>query len=164
MSCVTAKNHPLPSEYSSQCWLGRCTLQRLFSAFPGGPPGIGLLILRAATGATLAAQGLICLSSHFQESLGLLATEALLVATGLFILMGLLTPIFSVLATAECLSLAIFGISRSCGFLDSKLIVLQVIAGLIAIAFLGPGAFSFDARLFGWKEIVIPAAPHKPEE
>ena len=77
--------------------------------------------------------------------------------TGLFILIGFLTPIFSLLAAAECVSVAVFGISRSWSLLDSKLIVLQVTAGLIAIAFLGPGAFSFDARLFGWKEIVIPA-------
>lgn len=122
------------------------------------------MILRAATGAILAAQGLIYLSSHSQTTVGLLAAGVLLVVTGLFILIGFLTPIFSLLAAAECASIAVLGISRSWSLLDSKLIVLQVIAGLIAIAFLGPGAFSFDARLFGWKEIVIPAAPRKPEE
>jgi uncharacterized membrane protein YphA (DoxX/SURF4 family) len=122
------------------------------------------LILRAATGAILAAQGLICLLWHSQTTLGLLGAGVLLVVTGLFILIGFLTPIFSLLAAAECVSVAVLGISRSWSLLDSKLIVLQVIAGFIAIAFLGPGAFSFDARLFGWKEIVIPAAPHKPEE
>ncbi len=144
--------------------LGRCALQRLFSAFPGGPPGIGLLILRAATGALLAAQGLICLLWRSPATVGLLAAGVLLVVTGLFILIGFLTPIFSLLAAAECVSVAAFGISHSWSLLHPKLIVLQVTAGLIAIAFLGPGAFSFDARLFGWKEIVIPAAPHKPEE
>ncbi|MGB2634610.1 MAG: hypothetical protein WAM58_11810 [Candidatus Acidiferrum sp.] len=96
--------------------------------------------------------------------MGLLAAGVLMVVTGLFILIGFLTPIFSLLATAECVSVAVLGISRSWSLLDSKLIVLQVTAGLIAIAFLGPGAFSFDARLFGWKEIVIPAGARKPEE
>ncbi|MGO9841247.1 MAG: hypothetical protein ACLPZF_08635 [Candidatus Acidiferrales bacterium] len=120
--------------------------------------------MRAATGAILAAQGLVCLLWLSQTTIGLLAAGILLVVTGLFILAGFLTPIFSLLAVAECVSVAFLGVSRSWSLLDSKLIVLQVTAGLIAIAFLGPGAFSFDARLFGWKEIVIPAAPHKPEE
>jgi uncharacterized membrane protein YphA (DoxX/SURF4 family) len=112
----------------------------------------------------LAAQGLICLAWSSHASVSLLAVGILLVVTGVFILIGFLTPIFSLLAAAECVSAAVFGISLPGNLLDAKMIVLQVTAGLIAVAFLGPGAFSFDARLFGWKEIVIPATPHKPEE
>ena len=83
--------------------------------------------------------------------------------TGALILIGFLTPIFSALACLECLVVAAFGSCPSWSLFGSRFIVAQVTATLVAIAFLGPGAFSVDARLFGWKEIVIPAAPHKPE-
>jgi uncharacterized membrane protein YphA (DoxX/SURF4 family) len=144
--------------------MGGCTLQRLFSAFPGGPPGIGLLVLRTAAGATLAAQGIICLALHPHLTMAWLATAVLLTVTGIFILIGFLTPIFSPLAALQCLGIAVFGISFPWCLFDSKLVTFQATAILVATAFLGPGAFSLDARLFGWKEIVIPAAPHKPEQ
>lgn len=59
--------------------------------------------------------------------------------------------------------MAVFGVSFPRCLFDSKLVTFQATAILVAMAFLGPGAFSLDARLFGWKEIVIPAAQHKPE-
>jgi hypothetical protein len=40
--------------------------------------------------------------------------------------------------------------------LDSKAAIIDVIAITTAIAFLGPGAFSLDARLFGRRVIFIP--------
>jgi uncharacterized membrane protein YphA (DoxX/SURF4 family) len=143
--------------------MGRCTLQRLFSAFPGGPPGSGLLILRAATGATLAAQG-ISFFLHPQITGTLLVAGVLLTATGVFILIGFLMPIVSLLATVECLSMVVYGITLPHSLFSSKLVAIQAAAIFVAMALLGPGAFSVDARLFGWKEIVIPAAPHKPQE
>src|SRR5271169_3430261 len=144
--------------------MGRCTLQRLFSAFPDGPPGIGLLLLRTAAGATFAAQGILGLSLYPHMTAALLAAGILLTLTGVFMLIGFLTPIFSPLAALQCLSMAVFGISFPWCLFNSKLVTIQAIAILVALAFLGPGAFSLDARLFGWKEIVIPAAPHKPEQ
>lgn len=42
------------------------------------------------------------------------------------------------------------------GFVQSGTLLL---AGLfLVIALLGPGAFSIDARLFGWKQIRFPSA------
>jgi uncharacterized membrane protein YphA (DoxX/SURF4 family) len=144
--------------------MGRCTLQRLFSAFPGGPPGIGLLLLRTVAGATFAAQGILCLSLYPHLTGALLAAGILLTLTGVFILIGFLTPILGPLAALQCLSLAVFGNSLPWCLFDSKLVTIQATAILVALAFLGPGALSLDARLFGWKEIVIPAAPRKPEQ
>jgi hypothetical protein len=48
--------------------------------------------------------------------------------------------------------------------LDCKPFILHLIATATAISLLGPGAYSLDARLFGWREIVIPPAVHKPDD
>ena len=88
----------------------------------------------------------------------------LLLATGVSILIGFLTPVLAPLGGLECLSIAFSWFPAPVlGLFDSKLVTTQVIAMFAAVALLGPGAYSLDARLFGWKEIVIPASPHKPE-
>jgi hypothetical protein len=40
-------------------------------------------------------------------------------------------------------------------------ILMTIVAA--AVAFLGPGAFSVDARLFGRREIIIPHTPRSVE-
>ena len=88
----------------------------------------------------------------------------LLLLTGACLLIGFLTPILSPLAALECLGIVFswFPLPISSWF-GSTLAIAQMIAICVAIAFLGPGAFSLDARLFGWREIVIPPAPQNPE-
>jgi uncharacterized membrane protein YphA (DoxX/SURF4 family) len=88
----------------------------------------------------------------------------LLLLTGAGLLIGFLTPILSPLAALECLGSAFswFPLPISSWF-ESTLAITEMIAICLAIAFLGPGAFSLDARLFGWREIVIPPAPQNPE-
>jgi uncharacterized membrane protein YphA (DoxX/SURF4 family) len=87
----------------------------------------------------------------------------LLTITGVFILIGFLTPILSPLAALECAAFLIW-VPVPWGLLTSNLVVFPLITMFCAIALIGPGAFSLDAHLFGWKEIIIPAAPRKPEE
>lgn len=140
-------------------------LHRLFPAFPAGLPGVGLLLLRAVVGATLVAQGLGCLlfGGHSTALFPLIA--ALLVLSGVFILLGFLTPILSPLACIECLGIALSWLPPQMWILaGSKLAIAQLIAVSAAIALLGPGAFSIDARLFGWKEIVIPPVSRRPQD
>jgi uncharacterized membrane protein YphA (DoxX/SURF4 family) len=117
--------------------------------------------LRTAAGSLLAGQGIIGLVLCPHLAMALVVAAVLLTGTGVLILIGFLTPVFSVLAGLECLSMATFRICPSWNLLDSKLVLIQATAIFVAIAFLGPGAFSLDAWLFGWKEIVIPAAPPK---
>src|SRR5579864_5708015 len=50
--CVTV------TSYVSDKALGSPALQRLYSTFPGGRPGVGLLLLRVAVGVSAAATGI----------------------------------------------------------------------------------------------------------
>ena len=139
-------------------------LHRLFSAFPGGLPGVGLLLLRVVVAATLVGHGILCLQSSGRVTLVVSVSTALLLLSGGCLLIGFLTPILSLLAGLECLGIACswFPFQLLSPF-ESKLALAPLIAMSAAIALLGPGAFSLDARLFGWKEIVIPPAPRAPQ-
>jgi len=144
--------------------IGRCSLHRLFSAFPAGPPGVGLLLLRAVVGITVAAQGILCLYSRGHLTVTMVVSAMLLLVSGISIVIGFMTRILCPLAGFACMGIALSWFPLpGWNLFDSKLIVAQMIAISAAIALLGPGAFSIDARLFGWKEIVIPPAPHTPE-
>jgi uncharacterized membrane protein YphA (DoxX/SURF4 family) len=140
-------------------------LHRLFSAFPAGFPGVGLLLLRVVVGATLLAHGVLCLLSPERLTLNLSVICALLLLSGLCLLIGFLTPIVSLLACFEALGIAFSVLPAPLtNSFDSKLALAPIVAISLAIALLGPGAFSLDARLFGWKEIVIPPASRSPQE
>ncbi len=140
-------------------------LHRLFSAFPAGFPGLGLLLLRVVVAVALVGHGILCLQSSDRVTLAVSLPLGLLLLSGFCLLIGFLTPILSLLACLESLGIAFsWGPLQLMTPLESKLALLPIIAIAGAIALLGPGAFSIDARLFGWKEIVIPPACRPPQE
>ncbi len=132
-------------------------LQRLFSTFPGGWPGIGLLLLRAMVGFILMAHGLVNLKNWSSSAPVTLAVGALAFAGGFCLLSGFLTPIAGVLVGIGGLGLTFFSsILPTLDLSDGKLVIVNVIVISVAIALLGPGAFSLDALMFGRREISIP--------
>jgi putative oxidoreductase len=122
-------------------------LQRLFSTFAKGWPGMGLLCLRLGTGIVLFHDGVVgsVESPHQQHFLGLLIEAA----AGLFLCAGLWTPI----AGGATAIIGLWGAFSRPADLWSQLQLAILGAGL---AMLGPGAWSVDARLFGRKRINIP--------
>jgi putative oxidoreductase len=80
--------------------------------------------------------------------LAALATPMLAIVAGLFLLAGLWTPIAGSLVAA-------IGIWFACTHAeDPQASVLLATIGA-ALALVGPGAWSIDARLFGWKRIDV---------
>jgi uncharacterized membrane protein YphA (DoxX/SURF4 family) len=135
-------------------------LQRLFSTFPDGRPGIGLLILRAAVGAIATVQGTLYLSGSVDRAPLTIAIGLVLVASGASLVIGLLTPVASLLVGLCTLGIALSWIPASAiALISPRLMAFGVIITAVAIALLGPGAFSVDGYLFGRREIVIPPSP-----
>jgi uncharacterized membrane protein YphA (DoxX/SURF4 family) len=127
-------------------------VRRLFSSFARGWPGVGLLLLRVAAGSSLIVRSILALENAPTFGTGFFQ---LFVATaGLLLITGLWTP---VVATAMVL-LELWRIISRHGDPASGLLLCAV--GL-AIALLGPGAWSLDARLFGWKRIEIDTQKNK---
>jgi putative oxidoreductase len=126
----------------------RNSLQKLFCTFPSGSPGLGLLLLRGFVALTLIVQGLPFFRSQELPELGWFVAAIVLVCAAC-LLVGFLTPIIATITSVG----AIAGITSGLQFPAYSLIALVVLA--VAIALLGPGAFSIDSQLFGRREILI---------
>jgi len=123
-------------------------LQKLFSAFPGGWPGVGLLLLRLLIGIAVAVQTVAYVQSTELHVADLLVVALVLIGAGC-LLVGFVTPVAAAL-------IGVIAVSLGFSTLRHSLDYFEVIVLAIAIGLLGPGAFSIDARMFGRREILIP--------
>lgn len=119
-------------------------MRRLFSNFAQGRPGAGLLIMRLAAGIALAFSGTTGLLSA--SSLELAILHVLAIAGGILLTLGLWTPIAGLLVA----TIQLWAIFSQSGDSWTRILLIALGAGL---ALVGPGAWSVDARLFGWKRI-----------
>jgi uncharacterized membrane protein YphA (DoxX/SURF4 family) len=122
-------------------------VQRLFSTFPGGLPGSGLVLLRAAAAIPLVQQGIAGLLTASSPAVVILQLVAM--GAAVLLLVGLWTPVAGVLIAVTELGLAFSHPTDPWTYLH-----LGVLGA--ALAMLGPGGWSVDARLFGRKHIQIP--------
>lgn len=122
-------------------------LRRLFSTFATGWPGAGLLLMRAVAGSASMAHGITVLLGR--STMEAFALNLLAAGVGLLLLAGLWTPVAGgMLALVELwLALLHWG--------DPSVHLLLGTLG-VALALIGPGAWSADARIFGWRRIDIP--------
>ncbi len=126
-------------------------MQRLFSTFPAGPPGVGLLLLREALAGTFLLLAATSMASPERSSALSMLVAVLAGGGGAALLFGFLTPFAAAAGlTALCLG---FLRSSPAVVLNRELAAVLVIIGVVCVALLGPGAFSLDARLFGRREI-----------
>ena len=112
--------------------------------FPQGGPGVALLLLRISVAAIL----LINAANHpLVSSSRLLFACVVLISLSLII--GFLTPYLSVIACAAAIANLLFGPNAG------NLVCVLLVINAAAVALLGPGAYSVDARLFGRRVTVV---------
>ena len=120
--------------------------------FPQGGPGIGLLLLRIAAAGMFAMN--LTHGYNFSSSALHWFTFSLIGLISLALVLGFLTTILTVIACAA----AVVNL-----LLDQPIDVVHVLRILTSAAlfFLGPGAYSVDARLFGLRVTVVPPRKDK---
>jgi uncharacterized membrane protein YphA (DoxX/SURF4 family) len=129
----------------------------MFSMFPDGWPGAGLLLLRVAGGVVLIIQSAAYLGA--KHDLGFIVLAVVLGTVGFLLLIGFLSRFVALVA-------AIAGVSTVFSWLPGSNIgpleipMTAVLSAVIAVSVIcmGPGALSLDAHLFGRREIIIPTS------
>ena len=119
-------------------------LQRLFSTFADGWPGLGLLLQRLLTGTIL----LYCGITHLGKASQFvpITPHTIAAGAGILLLVGLWTPVGGALVTI----VELWIVSLRVG--DPLVPLMLAILGA-TLAMIGPGAWSIDARLFGRKHM-----------
>jgi putative oxidoreductase len=132
-------------------------VRRLHSTFAHGPAGIGLLIIRVVAGAALLTHAVTALRDSPQT--GVMLFSAFSASLGVLLLVGLWTPVAGVLA-------ALTSFAGAYWLCTDQWYCLRIGMLSLALALLGPGAWSVDARLFGWRRLEIgdPKKPPPPAE
>lgn len=122
-------------------------MRRLFSTFARGWPGIGLLVLRVVLGISLIWRAVGRLSGDPSPHMTVLSVLG--IGTGLLLLIGLWTPVAATLVAA-------IQVWKICWKFGDPWIYLLLGTIAVAVTMLGPGFWSVDARIYGWKRIDLP--------
>jgi putative oxidoreductase len=126
-------------------------VQRLFSTFADGWPGLGLLLLRLLASAELIRFGITSIREGVSPEPLILQLVGM--GAGVFLFIGLFTPVAGALAALTTMWIAVSHFSS-----DSRDPWITFVPAILAaaVAMIGPGAWSIDARLFGRKHIDLP--------
>ena len=114
-------------------------VRRLYSTFAGGWPGTGLLLLRLVIGSALVVRAASKL--WIDPPLNVTILAVLSIAAGILLILGLWTPIVGS-------SVALIQIWKMITLPGDKWVWLLLGTTGAALAMLGPGVWSIDARLF----------------
>ena len=126
-------------------------MQRLFSTFASGWPGAGLLLLRLLTAAALIHFGIVGLVEA--PPLATAVLQLIEAVLGILLLIGLWTPVAGALTAVVKVWIATSRYFSHSGDPWTPTVLAALGA---ALAMIGPGAWSIDARLFGRKHIEFP--------
>jgi uncharacterized membrane protein YphA (DoxX/SURF4 family) len=114
-----------------------------------------LLVLRIALGVPLLIEGAAILADWRARLLILIALMS--VAAGVALLLGYSVARGAVVGAVAVIAVHFTSLHGEClNLFSSKIACFLAISIATALVFLGPGAYSIDARRFGRREIVIP--------
>jgi uncharacterized membrane protein YphA (DoxX/SURF4 family) len=120
-----------------------------------------LLLLRAIIGITALVESVLYFSGPGPEPQSVVVGLVLAVS-GSLLLIGLWTLLASVVFASIMVVTSVFWVGRPVeNAINSPLVALFAITIAIAVALLGPGSMSLDCRLFGPREIIIPATDRR---
>jgi len=115
------------------------------------------LLLRAAAGATAVIQGGSYLADPGNLTLRTTVVGVLGISSGTSLIFGFLTPIVSSLIGLGAIGTVLSWFPPpALNPFEATLPTILAAVVATAVVFLGPGALSVDARLFGRREIIIP--------
>jgi hypothetical protein len=123
-------------------------MRRLFGTFPTAAPGCGLVLLRVVAALSLQADA----SGHLVLTQHASIPGVALILLSLALLVGLFTPVVALLAAV--VEAAMLGSGASTSIAP----MLQGPMICVALALLGPGGYSLDARLFGSRVVILHAS------
>ncbi|HKD06844.1 MAG TPA: hypothetical protein VKB79_13160 [Bryobacteraceae bacterium] len=115
--------------------------------FPTGWAAIGLLLIRLVSGAVLIWEAFSYIRGATLETITVLSILSAL--AGVFLAVGYRTRLAGGVTAAVEIWLAVFS-------QGDPLVRILLAAFAAGLAFMGPGAWSMDARRAGWKRIEIP--------
>lgn len=129
-------------------------MRRLYTTFPSGFPGVGLLLLRVAVGLILLVQACLSILGTPEANGGLYIPALLASMIGILFILGLLTPLAGLLTVLAGIALQLWHPSWNAYLHGLPGVNLAVM--VTSITLVGPGAFSLDARLFGRRKVIVP--------
>jgi putative oxidoreductase len=122
-------------------------VRRLYSTFASGWPGMGLLLMRLVIGCVLVVRASLRLWGDPPPNITI--TAAILLVAGFLLILGLWTPVVGT-------SVAVIEAWKILTQPGDRWLWLLLGTVSCALAMLGPGRWSIDARLFGWKRVEAP--------
>ena len=129
-------------------------MRRLYSSFPGGLPGAGLLLLRITIGLGMLIQAFSWLIEPQTFDNGMWAPGLVALVIGVSFILGFLTPLAGSVTALAGIATRLLHPEWSSSM--TGLLGVSPLVMVIAITLLGPGAFSLDAYFFGRRRIIVP--------
>jgi hypothetical protein len=129
-----------------------------YSRFPAGRVGFALLLLRLVDGVGLLGEGIHPVAGASSAPASALLLSVGLVASAMTLILGLRTSLAGFAAATCTAGAAVYG-SHHVGWLgngmnaQSWLLFVLLFVLSSSLALLGPGGYSLDARLSGWRQI-----------
>jgi len=143
---------------------------RLYSRYPAGSVGLALLLLRLVGGLGLVGEGirLFTPARTSSEPTSVLLLGLVLVASAILLILGLRTSLAGSAAAICTAGAALYG-SHHSNLLASEMDAWSFLFAIVfflstSLALLGPGGYSLDARLSGWRMIKLSSGQSTPKD